>query len=94
VDVKVKTNICVTPMRNEGRISKIDELIIILSKKNYKHLYTRAKTKEICIICGQKALSFTNSIAKFEYNISAICESCQSDYLHMKCEHFKRNNNT
>jgi len=68
-------------MRNKERISRVDELISILSKKDYKQAYARAKAEKKCIICGKKALKFKSSSAEFEYNNSAICESCQSEYL-------------
>ena len=62
-------------------MAKIDELISILSKQDRGQAYTRAKSKNTCIICNQSAVNFKSKLAKFEYNNSAICQCCQTEYL-------------
>jgi superfamily II helicase len=62
-------------------MTKVDELIHILSRHDHAKAFTKAKSKRVCVICGQKALSFKTIMAQFEYNNSAICQSCQVEYL-------------
>ena len=62
-------------------MTKVDELINILSHHDHAKAFTKAKSKRVCIICGQKAQRFKTVMAQFEYNNSAICQSCQTEYL-------------
>ena len=62
-------------------MANFDELISILSKNDHDQAYTIAKANKTCIICERKAIKFTSSLAKFEYNNSAICEICQMEYF-------------
>jgi hypothetical protein len=62
-------------------MTKVDELIHILSAQDHTKAFTIAKSKRACIICGDKALKFKTVMAQFEYNNSAICQRCQTEYL-------------
>ena len=62
-------------------MAKVDELIHILSKHDHAKAFTVAKSKRVCVICGQKALDFDTVMAQFEYNNSAICQRCQTEYM-------------
>ena len=68
-------------MKREVQVDKFGELISILSKHNHDRAYTISKANKTCIICKQEAIKFTSSLAKFEYNNSAICEICQMENL-------------
>lgn len=70
-----------TKVKKEKSMTKVDELIHILSKDDHAKSFTKAKSKRVCIICGQKALNFNTVMAQFEYNNSAICQICQTEYL-------------
>ena len=58
-------------------MTKVDELIHILSKHDHAKSFTKAKSRRVCVICGQKAMVFKTTMAQFEYNNSAICQNCQ-----------------
>jgi hypothetical protein len=62
-------------------MTKVDELIHILSKDDHANAFIKAKARKTCIICGQKAANFKTVMAKFEYNNSAICQMCQTEYF-------------
>ena len=62
-------------------MTKVEELIYILSKDDHSKSFIKAKARKVCIICGQKALNFNTIMARFEYNNSAICQMCQMEYL-------------
>ena len=68
-------------MKREEKVASVDELISILSKKNHAQAYTVAKASNTCVVCKEKATEFSNLKAKFEYNNSAICETCQMKYF-------------
>jgi hypothetical protein len=62
-------------------MTKVDDLIHILSKDDHAKAFIKAKARSVCVICGQKALNFNTVMAKFEYKNSAICQICQTEYL-------------
>ena len=62
-------------------MTKVDKLIHILSRNDHAKAFTLAKSRGVCIICGQKAQNFKTVMAEFEYNNSAICQRCQIEYL-------------
>ena len=62
-------------------MTKVEELIHILSKDDHAKSFIKAKASKVCIICGEKALNFNTVMAKFEYNNSAICQMCQMEYF-------------
>jgi hypothetical protein len=54
----------------------------VFSRPTYRGDYTRAKARQICIVCGRSAASFRDSSAKLEYAVSALCQQCQDRLLY------------
>jgi hypothetical protein len=61
---------------------KIRELLEIFSASQYKATYARAKATRTCIRCGKPAKFFRDVSAKFEYDVSALCQGCQDECLY------------
>lgn len=62
-------------------MEKISEFIAILSDKNIQQRTADAKTNRLCKICRQPVSDFLDARSEFEYQISTICEECQSYYI-------------
>ena len=54
-----------------------EKLMDCLSSPSYDARYRNAKASESCILCGRRVKEFHTLSAKFEYQISALCEPCQ-----------------
>ena len=61
-------------------MSNIQELLTLITDKDYTIRKNMAMTKGICISCGSKADHFTDASTKLEYEISGLCEACQEKY--------------
>ncbi len=59
----------------------LQELFAALSDNETALRYASAKANKTCKICGRRAVTFRNALAKLEYNISAICQECQDKYF-------------
>jgi hypothetical protein len=62
-------------------MEKISELIAILSDKAVQQRTAVARTNRMCRICNQPVGSLLDAKFEFEYQISAICDKCQSYYI-------------
>ena len=60
-------------------MARIEELIEICSKENYRTSYMKAKAESLCIRCGKRVEGFSNASARLEYSISALCQRCQDE---------------
>lgn len=56
------------------------ELIDVLSDREVQARTFMAKRAHVCKICQKPAVNFKTSLAKKEYQLSTICESCQKYY--------------
>ncbi len=65
-------------------MSKIQELMILITDKDYTIRKNMAMTKGICISCGRKADKFSDVSMKLEFEISGLCEDCQKKYFGKK----------
>jgi len=61
-------------------MSRIEELIEVLSSSDAYAGNPNAKARHVCKICNQPATYFRSARAELEYHISAICQECQ-DYF-------------
>ena len=61
-------------------MDRIQELIRTLTDDEVRSRAKIARAKQICKICGKPATSFRMPLARFEYNVSLICQSCQDYY--------------
>lgn len=59
----------------------VERLIEALSRPTYGDDYKAAKSNHTCILCRESATCFHKESARFEYEISAICEACQHLYF-------------
>lgn len=48
-----------------------------MSIKMFGRKYSECIENKICVMCGQDANSFPDSISEKEYNQSGICSTCQ-----------------
>ena len=62
-------------------MSRIEELIEVLSSSDAFAGNPNAKARHACKICNQPAKHFRNAKAELEYHISAICQDCQDYYF-------------
>jgi len=62
-------------------MNRIEELIHVLETDSVRRRSGIARAEKRCKICGQPAVTFRTLRAELEYNLSAICESCQDYYL-------------
>jgi len=62
-------------------MTRIQELISVLSDKDVIARTSTAKAKQHCKICGKPANYFRTPQSELEYSISAICQSCQDYYF-------------
>ncbi len=65
-------------------MSYIQDLLILVTDKDYSIRKNIAMTKGICISCGRKADHFTDASLKLEFEISGLCETCQNKYFGKK----------
>lgn len=63
-------------------MAKIDEIINLFSKEDYRSDYLDAKANETCVKCKRPVGSFRDNASRFEYQISALCQNCQDEYLY------------
>ena len=61
-------------------MSRLQELIEILSDKKVEGRALAARASNTCKICGGPAIAFGSRQTKSEYEISTICEKCQKYY--------------
>ena len=61
-------------------MDRIQELIRTLTHDDVRSRAKIARAQQICKICGNPATSFRMPLARFEYNVSLICQSCQDYY--------------
>jgi hypothetical protein len=64
----------------EIAMDRLRELIDILSDGQVQERTYMAKCAQVCKICQKPAADFQTSLAKDEYQLSTICESCQKYY--------------
>ena len=57
------------------------EWIDKLSDPKIPEKLTQANIHRTCKTSGNQAIVFRLAVAKFEYDISAICQRCQEKYL-------------
>jgi phosphoribosyl-dephospho-CoA transferase len=60
---------------------KLKQLLDALSSVGYLSRYRYAKSTRACLMCGSPASSFRDEWGKLEYNVSALCQSCQDKYF-------------
>jgi len=65
-------------------MSRLEQLIDILSHRGYNSRYRSAKSSRTCLICASAAREFSDQWAKLEYEVSALCQRCQDEYLRGK----------
>jgi hypothetical protein len=63
------------------KMKTLDELIQKLTHESAKGRYSKAKTDKTCILCRNPAVRFRTTVAKLEYNVSALCQDCQDKYF-------------
>ena len=63
-------------------MTRLNELIAILSMPAVNERYSHAKATKTCKICEGLATRFRDDVSSCEYAISAICQSCQDIYFH------------
>lgn len=61
-------------------MGRLRELIDVLSDRKVQARTFMAKRAHVCKICQKPAVTFKTSLAKKEYQLSTICESCQKYY--------------
>jgi anti-anti-sigma factor len=62
-------------------MTKIQQVLAMFSHPDYKTRYRTAKSRQTCIICNNPASVFRDEGAKLQYEISALCQSCQDNIL-------------
>jgi len=65
-------------------MTKLEQLIDILEDPGYTYRYSFAKSSRTCLMCGSPASQFTDKGAESEYEVSALCQKCQDEYLRNK----------
>jgi phosphoribosyl-dephospho-CoA transferase len=65
-------------------VSRLEQLIDILLHPGYSSRYRSAKSSRTCLICAGAAREFSDEWAKLEYEVSALCQKCQEEYLRGK----------
>ena len=60
-------------------MATLQELLDLFVEAKYKKRYATAKATGVCILCGKPAVVFRDSSARFEYSVSALCQSCQDE---------------
>jgi hypothetical protein len=68
-------------LKGEYKMSRVQELISVLSEKEVLARESIAKAQRLCKICGNPAIIFRTHRAKMEYDISMMCQSCQDYYF-------------
>lgn len=63
------------------QMTNLQKLISSLSEPDYATKFRVAKNTGTCVICKKKTKEFSSELAKFEYNVSALCERCQETYF-------------
>ncbi len=63
-------------------MTRLNELIQILSKPAVNERYAHAKATNTCKICERPATRFRDTLSSCEYSISAICQNCQDIYFY------------
>lgn len=61
-------------------MSRLNELIDVLSDEKLQARSSQARRTHICKICQRPALEFKSAFSKLEYELSTICEDCQKYY--------------
>jgi len=56
----------------------------VFSRPTYRADYARAKARQTCIICSRPAVSFRDTLARFEYTVSALCQQCQDQLFYSR----------
>ena len=57
------------------------QLMEIFSIPSYERVYAHAKATCTCIKCRRQAACFRDASARLEYQISALCQGCQDEFL-------------
>jgi hypothetical protein len=66
-------------------MNALEKTIRIMADPEIHLRRSQAKMTGTCKICGNPAERFRDAVARFEYEISAICQDCQDEYFHFKC---------
>jgi len=62
-------------------MSKVQELLEIISKPSHSQNYIAAMASNSCVICSKPAGEFRSALVKLEYECSGICQLCQDVYF-------------
>jgi len=62
-------------------MEKLQKLLDLFSTPTYEESFAAAKASTTCIMCGKPARVFRDTCARLEYDLSALCQSCQDEYF-------------
>jgi hypothetical protein len=62
-------------------MEKLQRLLDLFAAPTYEAGFVMAKASGTCIMCGGPARSFRDPWARLEYDLSALCQSCQDEYF-------------
>jgi len=66
-------------------MTNLQKLINFLSEPDYASKLRIAQNTGKCVICNRQVKEFSTKPAKFEYDVSGLCERCQETYIHNSC---------
>jgi hypothetical protein len=72
-------------------MTNLQRLLSFLSEPDYATKSRVAQNSNTCVMCKKKAKEFSTELAKFEYNVSTLCERCQETYIYNADEHYPHN---
>ena len=58
-----------------------DDLFDLLNRDDFEARSQEVKATSTCIACGKQADQFRHSLARFQYQMFALCQSCQDRYF-------------
>lgn len=68
-------------IRRSEQMARRSDVLPIFSASSYKVSYRKAKATNTCILCGGLARDFRDPLTRLEYEVSALCQKCQDEYL-------------
>jgi len=72
-------------------MTNLQKLLDFFSEPDYATKSRVAKNSNACVMCKKEAKEFSTELAKFEYNVSTLCESCQETYIYNADERYCHN---
>jgi len=57
----------------------MENFISGFTTKTFGRNYTECKNNNQCVICGELADNFTDELSRKEFQISAMCQTCQDN---------------